>query len=187
MLLNGEAAGDYVVIDSGIPKYLQSISSSIPTISGCDPESRPHAANPHCRRPSKSSSQHYTALFESGFDVTPAATLQFATNEFSSDIDLVILDLMLPDGNGLDWLSKLRAAGHTVSVLVLTAKDSIRDRVDGLDSGADDYLIKPFAIDELLARVRALLRRETRSDSSSLAVADLQIDLARGKSSEGMT
>ena len=65
---------------------------------------------------------------------------------------------MLPDGNGLDWLSKLRAAGHPVSVLVLTAKDSIPDRVDGLDSGADDYLIKPFAIDELLARVRALLR-----------------------------
>lgn len=121
------------------------------------------------------------ALFESGFDVTPAATLQFATNEFSGAIDLVILDLMLPDGNGLDWLRKLRAAGHTVSVLVLTAKDSIPDRVDGLDSGADDYLIKPFAIDELLARVRALLRRETRSDSSSLAVADLQIDLAARK------
>jgi DNA-binding response OmpR family regulator len=121
------------------------------------------------------------AIFESGFDVSPAATLQCATNEFSSEVDLVILDLMLPDGSGLDWLTRLRTAGHTVPVLVLTARDSIRDRVDGLDSGADDYLIKPFAIDELLARVRALLRRETRTDSSSLAVADLQIDLVARK------
>ena len=121
------------------------------------------------------------ALFESGFDVAPAATLQSATDEFSSDIDLVILDLMLPDGSGLDWLSKLRATGSTVPVLVLTARDSIRDRVHGLDTGADDYLIKPFAFDELLARVRALLRRENRSDSSSLAVADLQIDLLARK------
>lgn len=121
------------------------------------------------------------AILESGFDVIPAATLQSATDEFSGDVDIVILDLMLPDGSGLDWLSKLRAAGHTVPVLVLTARDSIRDRVDGLDSGADDYLIKPFAIDELLARVRALLRRDTRSDSSLLAVADLQIDLVARK------
>ena len=121
------------------------------------------------------------ALQESDFDVIPAATLQSATDEFSSDIDLVILDLMLPDGSGLDWLSKLRATGSTVPVLVLTARDSIRDRVHGLDTGADDYLIKPFAFDELLARVRALLRRENRSDSSSLAVADLQIDLVARK------
>lgn len=121
------------------------------------------------------------ALQESDFDVIPAATLQSATDEFASDVDLVILDLMLPDGNGLDWLSKLRATGNTVPVLVLTARDSIRDRVHGLDTGADDYLIKPFAIDELLARVRALLRREHRSDSSSLAVADLQLDLVARK------
>ena len=117
------------------------------------------------------------ALHESGFEAIPAATLQAATSIFSSEIDLVILDLMLPDGNGLDWLAKLRANRNAVPVLVLTARDSIRDRVEGLDQGADDYLIKPFALDELLARVRALLRREDRSASSSLSVGDLQVDL----------
>jgi len=121
------------------------------------------------------------ALCESGFDAIPAATLQFATNEFSSEVDLVILDLMLPDGNGLDWLSKLRAVGNAVPVLVLTARDSISDRVHGLDTGADDYLIKPFAFDELLARVRALLRRETRQVISTLVVAALQVDLVTRK------
>ena len=121
------------------------------------------------------------ALCESGFEAIPAATLQLATNEFSSDVDLVILDLMLPDGNGLDWLGNLRATGSAVSVLVLTARDSITDRVHGLDKGADDYLIKPFAFDELLARVRALLRRETRQVISTLVVADLQVDLVTRK------
>ncbi len=121
------------------------------------------------------------ALCESGFEAIPAATLQLATNEFSSDVDLVILDLMLPDGHGLDWLGNLRATGSAVSVLVLTARDSITDRVHGLDKGADDYLIKPFAFDELLARVRALLRRETRQMISTLVVADLQIDLVARK------
>ena len=121
------------------------------------------------------------ALCESGFEAIPAATLQLATNEFSSDVDLVILDLMLPDGHGLDWLGNLRATGSAVSVLVLTARDSITDRVHGLDKGADDYLIKPFAFDELLARVRALLRRETRQVISTLVVADLQVDLVTRK------
>jgi len=117
------------------------------------------------------------ALCESGFEAIPAATLQSATDAFLTEVDLVILDLMLPDGNGLDWLSNLRASGNSVSVLVLTARDSISDRVHGLDQGADDYLIKPFAFDELLARVRALLRRENRSVSSLLSVADLRVNL----------
>lgn len=117
------------------------------------------------------------ALCESGFEATSAATLKSATEQFSSEIDLVILDLMLPDGNGLDWLAKMRANRNAVPVLILTARDSVSDRVHGLDQGADDYLIKPFAFDELLARVRALLRRDTQSTSSSVCVADLQIDL----------
>jgi len=117
------------------------------------------------------------ALRESGFEAVPAETLQSAADKFSGDVDLVILDLMLPDGNGLDWLGKLRANRNTVPVLVLTARDSVSDRVHGLDQGADDYLIKPFAFDELLARVRALLRRDTQSASSSVAVADLQLNL----------
>ncbi len=117
------------------------------------------------------------ALCESGFEAIAAATLQSATDRLTSEINLVVLDLMLPDGNGLDWLTKLRANRNSVPVLVLTARDSVSDRVHGLNQGADDYLIKPFSFDELLARVRALLRRETRPVSSSLSVADLQLDL----------
>ena len=121
------------------------------------------------------------ALCESGFEAIPAATLASATAEFSSEVELVILDLMLPDGHGLDWLCSLRATGSAVSVLILTARDSITDRVHGLDRGADDYLIKPFALNELLARVRALLRRETRQFTSVLVVADLEVDLVTRK------
>lgn len=117
------------------------------------------------------------ALSESGFEAIPAATLSSAMDQFSREIDLVILDLMLPDGNGLDWLAELRANRASVPVLILTARDSVSDRVRGLDQGANDYLIKPFAFDELLARVRALLRRETQFSSSPICFADLTIDL----------
>lgn len=174
-------AGDHVVIDSDIPTYRRLISPVFERSVAMIPKavSMPRILivedHPNLLR---SITQ---ALLESGFDVIPAATLQSATDEFSGDVDLVILDLMLPDGNGLDWLARLRVAGNVVSVLVLTARDSIDDCVHGLDTGADDYLIKPFAFDELLARVRALLRRETRSDPSSLAVADVQIDLVARK------
>ena len=84
---------------------------------------------------------------------------------------------MLPDGNGLDWLSELRAANNRTPVLILTAKDSVQDRVAGLDSGADDYLVKPFALDELLARVRALLRRVANPSLALLTFADISVDL----------
>jgi len=91
--------------------------------------------------------------------------------------DLVILDLMLPKRDGLEILSTMRQKQDKTPVLILTAKDRIEDRVIGLDSGADDYLIKPFAFPELLARIRALLRRGPGSQVIRLKLADLEMDL----------
>jgi len=79
----------------------------------------------------------------------------------SEPFDAVLLDLGLPDGNGIDLLKELRAAGHTLPILVITARDSLEDRLNGLDRGADDYLVKPFDVPELLARLRAVMRRVT--------------------------
>jgi len=92
--------------------------------------------------------------------------------------DLVVLDLMLPGRTGLDVLSELRRGGDATPVLVLTARDTVADRVSGLDAGADDYLVKPFAFAELLARVRALLRRGRPEAPARLRIADLEIDHA---------
>ncbi|MCA1993646.1 MAG: response regulator transcription factor [Coleofasciculus sp. S288] len=96
------------------------------------------------------------------------------------DYDLLILDWMLPQRSGLEICQELRSQGRTTPVLFLTAKDTLDDRVLGLDAGADDYLIKPFELRELLARVRALLRRSGAIDASSnqrLRVANLELDL----------
>ncbi|MDB4955997.1 MAG: yedW [Myxococcales bacterium] len=90
--------------------------------------------------------------------------------------DVIILDLMLPGLGGMEILRKLRASGNTVHVLVLTAKDSVQDRVAGLDLGADDYLVKPFAFDELAARLRALVRRRYDRNDPVIRVADLEVD-----------
>jgi len=117
-------------------------------------------------------------LNESGFEPQAAETLSRATSLMSASIDLVVLDLMLPDGSGLEWLHALRAAGNKTPVLILTARDSIEDRVAGLDTGADDYLIKPFALDELLARIRALLRRNAQSNEQEFTFGDLTVNLA---------
>ena len=95
----------------------------------------------------------------------------------SNDYDVIILDLMLPRLDGLSILKQLRARGRQSHVLVLTAKDTLEDRVTGLDLGADDYLVKPFEFKELLARVRALLRRSYREKNPSIKLQDLQIDL----------
>jgi DNA-binding response OmpR family regulator len=95
--------------------------------------------------------------------------------------DLILLDLGLPGRDGLHILSTLREKGVKTPVLVLTARDTLQDRVAGLDSGADDYLVKPFAFAELLARIRALLRRGRAAESPRLAVGDLTMDLITRK------
>lgn len=98
--------------------------------------------------------------------------------------DLIVLDVMLPDIDGWRVLKSLRDAGKHIPVLFLTAKDSIDDRVKGLELGADDYLVKPFAFAELLARVRTLLRRGSApSQETTLCVADLELDLLRHRAS----
>ena len=94
-----------------------------------------------------------------------------------STYDLVILDIGLPDTDGITITKKLRAAGRSVPILMLTARDTIDDRVEGLTSGADDYLIKPFSLRELAARVAALLRRSGASSSGRLSVGPLTLDL----------
>ena len=99
--------------------------------------------------------------------------------------DLVILDLMLPGRSGLEILKVLRQRGLQTPVLILTARDGIDDRVLGLDLGADDYLVKPFAFPELLARIRALLRRGRPADVLRLKVADLELDTATRKATRG--
>jgi two-component system copper resistance phosphate regulon response regulator CusR len=93
--------------------------------------------------------------------------------------DLVILDVMLPGRNGLEILATLRRRGLGTPVLLLTAKDAIEDRVLGLDAGADDYLVKPFAFPELLARIRALLRRGKSDSPAKLVIGDLEMDVVR--------
>ncbi len=94
----------------------------------------------------------------------------------STPYDLVVLDIMLPKKNGVEICRDLRLKGVNTEILMLTAKDTVEDRVRGLDAGADDYLVKPFAFNELLARVRALLRRTGSSKSPKLQVGDLLMD-----------
>ncbi len=99
----------------------------------------------------------------------------------TSEYDLVILDIMLPKMDGWSVLHRLRRAGTPTPVLCLTARDSIQDRVKGLELGADDYLVKPFAFSELLARVRTVLRRGPARQPEKLRVDDLELDLLRHK------
>jgi two-component system, OmpR family, response regulator MprA len=101
--------------------------------------------------------------------------------------DVVILDLMLPGIDGLEVCRRLRASGDAVAVLMLTARDAVADRVAGLDTGADDYLVKPFALEELLARIKALLRRRSLPDVACavLCFADLELDTATRQARRG--
>ena len=94
----------------------------------------------------------------------------------AAEYDAVILDIMMPRLNGLEVLRKLRARGSRVPVLLLTARDAVQDRVEGLDAGADDYLVKPFALDELLARIRAMLRRDSGRADHCYRAANLTVD-----------
>ena len=119
-------------------------------------------------------------LSEAGFSVDLLRDgldgLHQAMNE---EYDLIILDVMLPNLDGWNILQKLRQASNSTPVLFLTARDQVEDRVKGLELGADDYLVKPFAFSELLARVRSLLRRGKTKDSETLQAADLVLDLIR--------
>lgn len=95
----------------------------------------------------------------------------------SNDYDAIVLDIMLPKLDGLEVLRRLRQKGRLTPVLLLTAKDTIEDRVTGLQTGANDYLVKPFALQELLARVQALCRRQYGNKTNRIVVANLEIDL----------
>jgi DNA-binding response OmpR family regulator len=97
---------------------------------------------------------------------------------FISSYDAIILDIMLPGKDGMEVCRALRDRRVSTPILMLTARDALDDRVKGLDSGADDYLVKPFEVDELRARIRALMRRESPSKSGTLQVADLELDPA---------
>ena len=128
-------------------------------------------------------------LSEAGFVVDLARSgLDGHHLAMTGDHDLIVLDVMLPDVDGWRILRALREAGRDVPVLFLTARDSVEDRVKGLELGADDYLVKPFAFTELLARVRTLLRRgRNPALAEKLQVADLVLDLPRRRASRGGT
>jgi two-component system copper resistance phosphate regulon response regulator CusR len=112
-----------------------------------------------------------------GYEVTVAGTGEDGFFRASAhSFDLIILDVMLPGRSGIEVLSTLRRQGDRTPVLLLTAKDAVEDRVLGLDSGADDYLVKPFAFEELAARIRALLRRNRSESLGILTVGTLEID-----------
>jgi two-component system, OmpR family, copper resistance phosphate regulon response regulator CusR len=119
-----------------------------------------------------------SALEAEHYDVVVAATGEDGFYRANAELfDLVVLDLMLPGRGGLEILQTLRQRHVDAPVLILTARDGVDDRVLGLDLGADDYLVKPFALPELLARIRAILRRGRPSDVLRLKVADLELDL----------
>jgi len=101
------------------------------------------------------------------------ALFQISVNTY----DVIILDLMIPEPDGMTVCRRVREDGHTTPILMLTARDSVEDRIAGLDAGADDYLVKPFAFGELLARVRALLRRGSALEPLTISVGDLAIDM----------
>jgi DNA-binding response OmpR family regulator len=117
-------------------------------------------------------------LERAGYDVALARSGEEGFFRASAEtFDLVLLDLMLPGRDGLEVLGALRRRSVKTPVLILTARDTVDDRVHGLDAGADDYLVKPFAFPELLARIRVLLRRGRPEESLRLGVADLDLDL----------
>jgi two-component system response regulator MprA len=120
------------------------------------------------------------ALILEGYSVELAADGAEALHRLGNGIgaDAVILDVLMPGVDGLEVCRRLRGSGNRVPVLMLTARDEVSDRVAGLDAGADDYLVKPFALEELLARLRALLRRTTDGDGEVLRFADLELNPA---------
>jgi DNA-binding response OmpR family regulator len=127
-----------------------------------------------------------TGLRKSGYAVDIAGTGPDGLwHAESHDYDVIVLDIMLPGLDGLSVLKRLRERGKDSHVLLLTAKDTVADRVTGLRAGADDYLVKPFSFDELLARIEALTRRRHGRKSSVIRVGDLEIDTAGRTVSRG--
>jgi two-component system OmpR family response regulator len=124
-------------------------------------------------------SEALTAMLRSeGFAMDAVATLDSATTALRvSTYDAVLLDLYLPDGDGMEWLRQMRKSSNTTPVIILTARDQISDRIAGLQSGADDYVIKPFDVQELLARLAAVLRRSQGAASNWLQIGELALDL----------
>jgi two-component system copper resistance phosphate regulon response regulator CusR len=121
-----------------------------------------------------------TGLVENGFVVDLVHQGDDALHAATTEAyDVILLDVMMPRLNGWSVLAGLRAAGNATPVLFLTARDAVQDRVKGLELGADDYLVKPFAFSELLARIRSVIRRGPGRQLVQLRVADLEIDLAR--------
>jgi two-component system response regulator MprA len=126
------------------------------------------------------------ALQLNGFDVALAADGNEAISATTERTpDAVILDVMMPGYDGLDVTRRLRREGNRVPILLLTARDAVGDRVEGLDAGADDYLPKPFALEELLARLRALLRRADAAPAEMLRFADLTFDVGSMEARRG--
>src|ERR1051326_4841432 len=118
-------------------------------------------------------------LMENGFVVDIAVNGEDGLHvALTGNYDLVILDVMLPDRDGWSIISELRRNGRQTPVLFLTARDAVQDRVKGLELGADDYLVKPFAFSELLARARSVLRRGPNRQIGNIQVGDLEMDLA---------
>ena len=121
-------------------------------------------------------------LREAGFDVDVAIDGESGLKQArTTKFDLLIVDIMLPHKDGWDVVAELRGDGVRTSILFLTARDSVRDRVKGLELGADDYLVKPFAFSELLARLRSILRRAPQGEAEHLRLADLEMDMQRHK------
>src|SRR5882724_4297992 len=127
-------------------------------------------------------------LMENGFVVDVATNGEDGLHlALTGTYDLVILDVMLPERDGWSVIAEIRRSGKQTPVLFLTARDAVQDRVKGLELGADDYLVKPFAFSELLARVRSILRRGPARQPELLRIVDLEIDLLRHKATRGGT
>ncbi len=125
-------------------------------------------------------------LKSSGYSVDCAFNGEEAYDLISmTDYDAAVFDVMMPKIDGFSLLKKIRKDGNNLPVLFLTARDSIEDRVEGLDIGADDYLVKPFAFEELLARIRVLIRKNSVSNSNIITVADLTVDISSRKVARG--
>jgi two-component system, OmpR family, copper resistance phosphate regulon response regulator CusR len=134
----------------------------------------------------KAAAYLYKGISENGFVVDVTDKGEDGLNlAFTGDYDLIILDVMLPGRDGWSVIAELRRSGKQTPVLLLTARDSVQDRVKGLKLGADDYLVKPFAFSELLARIHSILRRGPARQSEIICIADLEIDLVRHKAVRG--